>query len=779
LKPSRLRPDQIEREHLYRQDGVIVARHLVLKQRRAGKKVVLWERADGAGCWLTGLGGLKVGLYRYDEFRALPADQRRRCPILEGEKDVDASWAAGVPAVCGPSGASTWTAAYAQLIADAGVREVPAVGDHDDAGSRYNARIVLTCTALGLRASAVPWEVDRPPGFDVADFLAESGADGPRRWRERLDTTACAAPSPGAGHAEAPKADGFDLADLIARCKTNKGAPFQPAVVKALAALPREEYESWRAQLKKAGVRVPELDKATKEAKAAQADARLKQEAVERQAAARAQEAQRAAMAAERAATPEPPVDLAALLHEIMAWVRRYVVLTVEQAVAVVLWVAHTHALDAADCTPYLQIGSATKRAGKTRLLEVLETLVARAWFTGRTTAAALVRRIDQDKSTLLLDESDAAFKGEKEYSEALRGTLNSGYRRSGKSTVCVGHGTEIEVRDFSTFSAKAIAGIGKLPDTVADRSIPIALRRKTTDEPCERWRERVGHAQAAPLKARLSAWAHGAVPDLREARPELSTAIGDRLQDVWEPLVAIADTAGGEWPERARRAAVVLAGGVEDTDVTVELLSDIAAILDLHEGPFIATAALIEKLVAFDERPWGTWRHDKPITPKGLAGLLKPLLIHSTTAPDGKLRGYRITVFHDAIARYLTLHPSKRQNTNEERPETSIQTRQDGEAIDTSKTAETPIDTVQFDGLTLRSPGERLVAKVGEQSELFPPAPVSDRHLEPVPAVGATSAHVPFMITRATEAELRQQGYTRMDEHAAIQAEDEDVAKF
>jgi hypothetical protein len=109
-------------------------------------------------------------------------------------------------------------------------------------------------------------------------------------------------------------------------------------------------------------------------------------------------------------------------LQDLRAFVRRFVVVTDDQAIALALWIAHTHVIDAFDCTPYLQITSATKRAGKTRLLEVLEPLVARPWLTQRVSAAALVRKIDKEHPTLLLDESDAAFKGEKDYAEALRG---------------------------------------------------------------------------------------------------------------------------------------------------------------------------------------------------------------------------------------------------------------------------------------------------------------------------------------------------------------------
>ena len=201
--------------------------------------------------------------------------------------------------------------------------------------------------------------------------------------------------------------------------------------------------------------------------------------------------------------------------------------------------------------------------------------------MTQRVSAAALVRKIDKEKPSLLLDESDAAFRGDKEYAEALRGLLNSGYRRSGRSTICVGQGANLTYRNFSTFSAKAIAGIGDLPDTVADRSIAIVLRRRTQDEPCSRWRERDGQAAAAPLHQALVVWAgrDALVETLRAMRPELPPALGDRQCDVWEPLLAVAQVA------------------VTD--------------------PVILTKDLVGKLTERDDRPWATWRHDKPITPR------------------------------------------------------------------------------------------------------------------------------------------------------------------
>jgi hypothetical protein len=375
--------------------------------------------------------------------------------------------------------------------------------------------------------------------------------------------------------------------------------------------------------------------------------------------------------------------DLSALLDNIQAMLRRYVVLNEHQQTTVTLWTAHTHAIDAAESTPYLNISSAMKGSGKTRMLEVLEPIVARAWLTGRTSASALVRKVDRDHPTLLLDESDATFAGEKEYAEALRGVLNTGYRHSGKATLCVGKGANIGIRDFSTFCPKAIAGIGALPDTVAHRSISIELHRRTSDEPCDRWRERDGHQQATPLHDGLAAWAERSVPWLQECRPGLPSELGDRQADVWEPLLAIASLAGGDWPARAWDAAVILSRTTEDTDVLIELLGDLAAVLRNDDRDAVPTKELLAILTAREDGPWATWRNDKPITARGLARLLGRLRIYPANLRSE--RGYRIPPLRDVFRRYLPSDPYMCHAPNDSGPDSTNPIRHNGERCDGS----------------------------------------------------------------------------------------------
>ena len=405
------------------------------------------------------------------------------------------------------------------------------------------------------------------------------------------------------------------------------------------------------------------------------------------------------------------------LLAAVERFIRRFVVLSNDQAAAVTLWIAHTHVIEAFDCTPYLQITSATARAGKTRLLEASEPLVARPWLTGRTSAAALVRKVDKESPTLLLDESDAAFGGEKEYAEALRGVLNTGYRRSGRTTLCVGSSTNMTFRDFSTFGAKCIAGIGQLPTTVADRAICIELRRRTKDESVERFRERDARIQAEPIHTALAAWGGRAVESLRGARPMLPPALNDRAQDVWEPLLAIADLAGDLWPERARRAAVALMGDVSDDDINIELLTDIHAVFEDASAPFISSKDLVTQLCGMDDRPWGTWGKGKGITGHRLARMLKPFGVEPTPDEQGKARGYYRERFEDAWTRYPVSKVSKRQATNKNGPEPPLSECQDTHPLDTLKTVERPINTGPFDTLTLPNPntGDGEEAVVGD----------------------------------------------------------------
>jgi Protein of unknown function (DUF3631) len=349
--------------------------------------------------------------------------------------------------------------------------------------------------------------------------------------------------------------------------------------------------------------------------------------------------------------------DGAALLENIVGFVQRFVVLTETQVDAIALWIVHTHAFAAADTTAYLWIASAEKRSGKTRLLEVLELLARTPLPTANISDAALFRAITELKPTLLLDEVDAIFGTKARDREDLRGMLNAGYKR-GAVARRMGGARMTTLEEFPVFCAKALAGIGKLPDTITDRAILIRLLRKTREEQVERFRRRDVAPQAEALRNQVVAWTEPQLDQLRAARPDLPDEIDDRAQDIWEPLFAIADLAGGGWSARARTAALTLSGGEEreDESVTARLLADIYTVFEANgDDERLKTADLIKRLCEIEESPWGDW-YGKPITAHGLSRLLQPHRIKTMPVwVDGKtVRGYKAEQFDEAFLRVL-----------------------------------------------------------------------------------------------------------------------------
>ena len=352
---------------------------------------------------------------------------------------------------------------------------------------------------------------------------------------------------------------------------------------------------------------------------------------------------------------------LAAALDELDEFVARYVYFESDaQRTAVVLWVAETHVADAFDVAPYLHIKSPEKQSGKTLLLEVIELTAWDAVLTSNISPAALFRVMNDRHPTLLFDEVDAVFPSRKTSGdpsrEELRALINSGYRRGAK-TLRVGGPRRDKIEKFDSFGPKGLAGIGELPDTIADRAIPIRLQRKPRSVKLSRWRRRLVKEEAAKVADRLSfALAEFSPPLLEEEWPVLPDQLSDRGQDLWEPLLAVADYAGGVWPSRGRAAAILLHTGADQADETIgiRLLGDLRAVWP-DRGDKVFTRELLEALNGLEESPWGDW-YGKPITARFLADKLRPYGPTSRKVNIGgtTLQGWRRVDFEDPWNRYL-----------------------------------------------------------------------------------------------------------------------------
>jgi hypothetical protein len=277
----------------------------------------------------------------------------------------------------------------------------------------------------------------------------------------------------------------------------------------------------------------------------------------------------------ETALWPEP-VNGAELIENMEKAIKEHVILDDDQALATTLWCIHTHAREAAEHYPRLHISSPAKRCGKTTLLRSTAPMVSRPLSTEHISNAALFRTIEMAKPTLIIDEVDTFLK---DNDDMLR-LLNAGHTRNGQVIRTVGE--DFEPRSFSVAGPVIIAGIGRIPTTLEDRSITIPLRRRLKNEQIKRLRSnRTAHLDR--LGRQAARWVADHIITLANADPELPGQLNDRQQDNWRPLIAITDAISDDLGKRTRQAAIAISSddASEDDDVATMLLNDVAAIMD------------------------------------------------------------------------------------------------------------------------------------------------------------------------------------------------------
>ena len=313
-------------------------------------------------------------------------------------------------------------------------------------------------------------------------------------------------------------------------------------------------------------------------------------------------------------------LTLAELLDLVLKTLKRFIVFPSQHAaVAVTLFAALAHVQPELQFAPRLDIRSPIKRCGKSRLFDLLVLLVHKALVTVNISAAAVVHAIDEgDPPTIMLDEADRTFSAAKgdEKAEALIGILNGGYER-GRPYIRHDPATRSN-RECPTFAMAVIAGIGKRPDTIEDRSVIIMLQRKAPGDSVEKYRTRRHKPYVIALGKQLQKLVAPHAKEIGAAEPGMPFGLNDRAEDTWEGLLAVADVAGGDWPALARAAARNLSGEAEeDAAESQRLLSDLAAVFTVWKpgkgDEFVAdgmhdklhTATILEALCKIPEAPW------------------------------------------------------------------------------------------------------------------------------------------------------------------------------
>ncbi|MEV5938710.1 DUF3631 domain-containing protein [Streptomyces sp. NPDC051994] len=360
------------------------------------------------------------------------------------------------------------------------------------------------------------------------------------------------------------------------------------------------------------------------------------------------------------------PTTGSKLLDELRAQIARFVILPSPQALdAVTLWVAATHLQAAWQHAPRLAVVGPAKRCGKSRLLDVLTETVYEPMLTINTTPAAIFRSIDaDDPPTLLVDEADTIFGSPKvaEKNEEMRGLLNAGHQRGRYVTRVVG--SDHTPHRFATFSMAAIAGIGDLPDTVMDRAVVIRMRRRSEGEKVKPFRSRRDIPALHELRDRIHAWARPLLDEAADLEPDMP--VEDRAADTWEPLIIVADLAGGHWPRLAREAcAWMVAAEVaaeEEHPSGARILADIRRIFHAQrEVDSLATEELLHHLRQDVEAPWAEWGRGG-LTARELGRMLREFGITSGNvrmADRTQRKGYTRNKFLDAWRRYCpAVHP-------------------------------------------------------------------------------------------------------------------------
>ena len=365
----------------------------------------------------------------------------------------------------------------------------------------------------------------------------------------------------------------------------------------------------------------------------------------------------------ELAETPQEMPDAAVLLEAVHRFLCRFVAYpSPEAAIAHTLWIAHTHIMDAWESTPRIAFLSPEPASGKTRALEITELLVPRPVEAVNVSPAYLFRKVADDDGapTILFDEIDTIFGPKAKDNEEIRGLLNAGHRRGAVTGRCVVRGKIIETEEIPAYCAVALAGLGWLPDTLLSRSVLIRMRRRAPSEQIEPYRRRVHAAAGHALRTRLEDWAGTVLTTIMAAWPEMPDGVEDRDADVWEPLLAIADAAGGSWPARARAAAVALVAAAKEhtPSLGVRLLADLRAVFADRDA--MATADILTALLELDEAPWADLK-GKPLNARGLARRLRQYDVTRKLIriDDWVGRGYLRADLADVWDRYLPPLPS------------------------------------------------------------------------------------------------------------------------
>ena len=268
-----------------------------------------------------------------------------------------------------------------------------------------------------------------------------------------------------------------------------------------------------------------------------------------------------------QAAIPAEPIDGAQLLAETCTALSHFAVWPSEAAlITAALWAAQAHAKDEKTGLPIWQYSprlfftSAEGGSGKSWMARLVAKLAPDGKMLVEASKAPLVRLIAK-RATVVVTELDVLV-GNGARSRWFTGIANAGYEPD-QSTYRVDHGKELEIPLFGPMVLDGLDSVEKSTGaemrTLMSRCIKIRAKRAPNGYRAPRFDEDA-RAAFAHGNAKLAAWMAQEVRDgIGKAVPDVPEGLGNRPAALWEPLLAVADAAGGDWPGWARQACAEL----------------------------------------------------------------------------------------------------------------------------------------------------------------------------------------------------------------------------
>jgi putative DNA primase/helicase len=364
---------------------------------------------------------------------------------------------------------------------------------------------------------------------------------------------------------------------------------------------------------------------------------------------------------------PEP-VDIAELLQGIETKLNKHVVIQPLQPhyrTAVVLWIPMTWVHDEiAIHSPILTATSADPGMGKTELLAAVARLVPKPSMNVESTGPNVYRYVDAHKPTLIIDEADDLFTRKSD----LKHIINASWTRGTKIPRQVSINGIWTTVHFDPFCPKALGLLGRnLPHALKTRSIEIRMVPKREEEKVAF--EHTDDFEFATLRRELMRFAADHAAALKTMQPTLPPGLNNRAAMNWKLQLAIAELAGGPWPERAREAAERLSRSGRQPSDGVKLLGAIRRMFAESDKKVLASKAIVSELVKDPTDIWVVYNRGGAVTQRQVAHLLSayeitPDTVHPTRRPSDSPKGYKFEQFEDVFARYLPDDPHIRTST-------------------------------------------------------------------------------------------------------------------